>query len=213
MGMRATRSTVDAMVAAEHAEFCAFAGGLSAEQWQVETLCGPWSVRDVVTHVADHVHRTNGDALRAMVRGRLSPTRSAQLTVERHRDRRVADLLQWLELPVRSPSSVQLAELVIHQQDIRRPLDIEREIPADRLIACLDFALTRKGSIAVSGARRRAAGLRLSATDLAWSWGDGPEVRGTAEAMLLAVNGRTEPTNELQGEGTTLLMQRTGSPK
>lgn len=213
MGMRATRSTVDAMVAAEHAEFCALARELTAEQWQVESLCGRWSVRDVVTHVADHLHRSSGDALRAMVQGRLSPTRSAQLTVEEHRERPVADLLRWLELPVRSPSSVQLAELVIHQQDIRRPLGIEREIPDDRLIACLDFTLTRKGSVAVSGARRRAAGLRLSATDLAWSWGDGPEVHGTAETMLMAVNGRSEPTNDLRGAGTTLLSKRTASPR
>jgi uncharacterized protein (TIGR03083 family) len=213
MAMRATHSTIEAMVTAEHLELCAFARGLSTDEWQVETLCDRWSARDVVIHLADHLHRTTGDALRAMVRGRLSPTRSAQLTVERHRDGQLADLLRWLELPVRSPSSVQLAELVIHQQDLRRPLGLARDIPEDRLIACLDFVLTRKGSIAVSGARRRAAGLRLSATDLAWSRGDGPEVRGPAEAILMAVNGRSQATNELHGGGTALLMERTQAPK
>jgi uncharacterized protein (TIGR03083 family) len=209
MGLRATRSTVEEMVAAEHAEFCSFVGGLSAAQWQAETLCEGWSVRDVVAHVADHVHRTGGDALRAIVRGRLSPTRSAELIVEGQRDRRVTDLLASLEPPVRSPSSVQLAELVIHQQDIRRPLGIEREMAGDRLLACLDFALTRKGSMAVSGARRLATGLRLSATDLGWSWGDGPEARGAAEAVLMAVNGRIGATRELDGEGATVLVERT----
>src|SRR6266550_4118824 len=73
----------------------------------------------------------------------------------------------------------QLAELVIHQQDVRRPLGIHRTVPDERLLVVLDFALTRAGGGAtLASSRKRARGLRLVATDLAWSAGAGPEVRG-----------------------------------
>ena len=50
----------------------------------------------------------------------------------------------------------------------------------------------------------RIDGLRLVATDLDWSWGSGPEVSGTAEAVLLAIFGR--PTyDELTGDGVARL--------
>ncbi len=203
-----TSPGVAEMVAAEHADLCALAQSLGAVQWEAPTLCDGWTVRDVMIHLADHVHRTGGEAFRATVRGGLSPTKSARLTVERHRDRSTADLLSWLGTPVRSPSPVQLAELVIHQQDVRRPLGLDREIPEDRVVACLDFALSRTGNVAVAGARRRAAGIRLTATDTPWSWGAGPEVRGPAEALLMAVNGRPEAVKDLSGDGIATLAER-----
>ncbi|BBX97294.1 hypothetical protein MLAC_25880 [Mycobacterium lacus] len=43
---------------------------------------------------------------------------------------------------------------MIHQQDIRRPLGLPRDIPPQRLRTALDYALT---SPAVRGARRPAA--------------------------------------------------------
>ena len=38
-------------------------------------------------------------------------------------------------------------------------------------------------------ARRRVAGVRLVATDTDWSHGEGPDVRGTAETLLLLLYG------------------------
>lgn len=197
------------MVDAEHAEFRALARSLSAQEWEAASLCEGWTVRDVVVHVADHVHRTSGDAVRAFVRGGMSPTRAAQRTVERERSRSVEHLLSWLDAPVRSPAPVQLAELLVHQQDIRRAVGRARDIPTERVNACLDFTLSRGGSLAVAGARRRASGITLSTTDTGWSYGaNGPAVFGPAEAVLLAVNGRADALRDLSGDGIPSLATR-----
>jgi hypothetical protein len=51
-------------------------------------------------------------------------------------------------------------------------------------------------------------GLRLEATDQGWSWGDGAVVRGTSEALALAVTGRAVVVPEVTGEGAALLAER-----
>lgn len=75
--------------------------------------------------------------------------------------------------------------------------------------AVLDYCVTVAGAVYVVGGRRRnGRGLRLVATDLDWSTGRGPEVRGTAEALLLAVAGRPVVLPELSGAGVDLLARR-----
>jgi hypothetical protein len=58
------------------------------------------------------------------------------------------------------------------------------------------------------GAKKRAEGLRLIATDVDWSSGQGPEVRGTGEAVLLAITGRPVALDELTGDGVDTLRAR-----
>ena len=41
----------------------------------------------------------------------------------------------------------------------------------------------------------------LVATDIGWSGGQGLEVRGPGEAILMAINGRSEATDDLEGSG------------
>ena len=94
---------------------------------------------------------------------------------------------------------------LIHGQDIRRPLGIERVIPVDHLTAALD-AMPRIGGFLKS--KRVAKGLRLVATDVDHTVGDGPEVRGPAEAIVLALSGRPVGLPELQGAGVATLRDR-----
>ena len=70
---------------------------------------------------------------------------------------------------------------LVHQQDIRRPLGRPRAIPADRLVPALRTTLSAPCSGACCG-----SGTSGVATDLDWAFGRGPEVRGTAEALLMA---------------------------
>ena len=56
------------------------------------------------------------------------------------------------------------------------------------------------------------AGLRLQADDINWSWGSGPEVTGTAEAILMAVAGRPAALAGLSGEGLPMLAGRVTQP-
>ncbi|RJQ77183.1 hypothetical protein [Amycolatopsis panacis] len=90
-------------------------------------------------------------------------------------------------------------------RDIRRPLGLPRTIPPERLQAAL-----RALRFAVPvGAARRLPGLHVIATDLDWSTGKGAEVRGPAEALLMALAGHRAATGELSGPGLELLVSRT----
>ena len=78
-------------------------------------------------------------------------------------------------------------------------------MPADRLIAALDAAPGIGGFLKAKG---RAQGLRLLASDVDWSWGEGPEVKGPGEAILLALGGRPSVLGELGGDGVATLRER-----
>jgi uncharacterized protein (TIGR03083 family) len=98
-----------------------------------------------------------------------------------------------------------LVDHLIHHQDIRRPLGRPRAMPEDRLVAALGVIPGLAGFV---GAKKRVAGLRLVATDVSWSNGDGPEITGSGEAILLAASGRPVAVDELSGEGLDTLRQR-----
>jgi hypothetical protein len=73
-----------------------------------------------------------------------------------------------------------------------------------RLRVALDFALAAP-TIRRS---RRARGLHFVAIDLEWDHGGGPEVRGSGEALLLALAGRKDALKGLTEPGTDALTQR-----
>jgi hypothetical protein len=64
-------------------------------------------------------------------------------------------------------------------------------------------------NVVVGGsARRRVSGVRLVATDLEWTHGDGPEVRACAEALLLLLHGRRPRVDEVAGPGAATVLAR-----
>jgi hypothetical protein len=99
---------------------------------------------------------------------------------------------------------IALVDGMIHQQDIRRPLGIQRAIPPPRLQTVLNYALTAP---AVRGARRT-RGVRLVATDVDWGHGSGPDVHGPGEALLIAMAARPSALDDLAGPGKATLAQR-----
>ena len=98
-----------------------------------------------------------------------------------------------------------LAHVLIHGQDIRRPLGIERDLPEGHLVPVAEFVSADRHRF---GAKRRIAGLTLTATDVAWSCGNGPEVRGRAEALIMMMAGRSVALDDLSGEGKAALVSR-----
>ena len=91
-----------------------------------------------------------------------------------------------------------LGEIVVHGEDVRRPLGIKHPYPADHLVPVADFY---KGSNLLIGAKKRIAGFTLRATDIGWSTGSGPEVAGPGAAMISAMTGRKAALADLSGDG------------
>ena len=199
------------MVEAEQVEFAKLLRGLTADQWETPSLCAKWTVREAVIHIAVHSHTSGRERVRDGVRGLR---RAEDPSMTEGRARSTDELIEYLESPARLGSSrfdilTQLSELVIHQQDVRRPLGAYRSIPGDRLAVVLDFGISPNGlTWTMAFSRRRAKGLRLVASDIEWAVGEGPEVRGPGEALLMALNGRAPALAELEGDGVPVLAGR-----
>ena len=99
---------------------------------------------------------------------------------------------------------IALVDGTIHHQDIRRALDRPRVVPPDRLERILPLVPSNPRL----GAGRRIRGLGLRATDVEWAHGDGPEVTGPGEALLLAMTGRPAALADLEGPGLATLAAR-----
>jgi hypothetical protein len=66
-----------------------------------------------------------------------------------------------------------------------------------------------KDDIHLFAAKKRIAGLQLTATDMDWSHGHGPEVTGPAEALVvMMMAGRLVAFDDLSGGGTADLATR-----
>ncbi|MGY1991313.1 MULTISPECIES: maleylpyruvate isomerase family mycothiol-dependent enzyme [Mycolicibacterium] len=195
----------------ERQEFADLLDDLSPQQWQAPTLCSGWNVRDVVAHTIAYLGQTRMGLTAALLaaRGQIDRLNESAL-----RTAPGPDELRGLMRAGVDPSGVgalygcrvALIECLIHQQDVRRPLGLPRIIPAGTLRASLTFARVSP----VIGGAWRTRGLRLIATDLDWSAGHGPVIRGPGEALLLAMTGRVGAVaDELQGPGLAQLAPST----
>lgn len=200
-----------ALATEERRDFADFLDTLNSEQWQAPTLCERWNVRQVVAHVVSYDAAAplavGANFLRAGFRpGRVNDLQL--LSVEAWTPDQLVGFLRSHERPrgltAGFGGGIGLSDCLIHHQDIRRALGLLRDIPGDRVRESLDIALRAP----VLPARHNAKGLRLDATDLDWSRGDGPTVSGPGEALLLALTGRAAALDELTGPGLDTLRNR-----
>ena len=196
---------------AERDDFASFLETLTPAQWEAPSLCREWRVRDVVAHVISYDELSGRALVERLARGRLLLGRTNALGVAHARDREPRELVALLRkyreprgLTAAMGGMVALLDGLIHQQDIRRPLGLPREIPAPRLRAALHCSRFSPPIRAFW----RARGLRLVATDVDFSAGRGPEVRGPGEAVLMATAGRAAALGELSGPGSEVLARR-----
>ena len=189
---------------------------LDDEQWDAPSLCTGWRVRDVVSHMCVGYTTPTPTMIAKVAARRFNvPKASFEESIAFASARTPAAILAVLDeihtqdvrkgiAKVIKPTEG-LVDHLIHHQDIRRPLGRPRTMPEDRLVAALDVVPGLGGFVK---AKQRTAGLRLRAVDVGWSHGDGPDVTGPGEAILLAASGRPVALPELSGDGLDLLRSR-----
>ncbi|MBF6213188.1 maleylpyruvate isomerase family mycothiol-dependent enzyme [Nocardia puris] len=193
------------MLAQERAELIELLHDLSDEDWETPSLCAGWRVRDVVGHLlSDNIAPV--DYAGIVLRHRFAVDRVNETLVGKARSLSTAELVDRFEhrtgkLSRFAPKLV-LADTFVHQQDIRRPLNRPRTVPAERL------AMVLAHPDPFASPWRNTKGLRFVATDVDWARGTGPEVRGTGEALALAMVGRTVALADLDGDGVAELRRR-----
>lgn len=202
-------TTVRTLARAERAEFADLLAALTPEQWSMPSLCPGWTVRDVAAHTIAYLDQSQLRLTVEMFRHRWNVNRLNADALQSFTGYPPESLVSLMRAGIEPSGAgalygcrVALIECLMHQQDIRRPLGCPRAITHDRLRIALNYARISP----VIGGAWRTRGVRLVATDMAWSSGRGPEIRGTGEALLLVMTGRISAViGELAGRGVPRL--------
>lgn len=97
-----------------------------------------------------------------------------------------------------------LGEVVVHGQDIRRPLGLARTPSLEAVSEVARFYTSRDFAVP---SRSAFEGLRLEATDGPFRAGTGPVISGTTLALTMAIAGRPVYCDDLTGPGVATLRE------
>ncbi len=197
-----------------HAERRALADDLSEvpdAAWQTPSLCSRWTVHQVLAHLVSAATMTPPRFFARFVAARFDFDRYAQREVDRQAAGGPGTTLQaFREAAGRTssppgPKDTWLAEVLVHAEDIRRPLGLQHTYPLPAVAQALAFYAR---SNVIIGGRDRVAGLELVASDGDVRVGSGPEVTGPALSLLMAASGRRQALDDLTGPGLLELRDR-----
>jgi uncharacterized protein (TIGR03083 family) len=197
-------------IEAERLDLCDFLDRLGPDDWSVASLCPGWTVHDVVAHLTTSTGGPALDGVRAFVRARgnwermvadqaraIAATHPPDVLIGRVRDTAGSSRRAFGSKPL-DP----LVDVLVHGQDIARPLGLDRPMPVHRAVPALEHALASPWY----GARKRFRDVRLVSTDADRSFGAGSvEVRGSTADLLLVATGRPDGLRSLAGDGVGLV--------
>jgi uncharacterized protein (TIGR03083 family) len=167
-----------------------------AATWDAPTLCDKWLVRHVVAHVTmpARLSPQQFGAELAAARGDfavLSDTvaaRDASLPPEELLGQlRAPKLHEWL--PPGGGAAGALNHAVIHSLDVTIALDRPPVAPQEAVNSVLDLLTATNGTLFGVDL----TGIRIEATDTAWSRGEGRSIRADSGSLVALLSGRTLP--------------------
>src|SRR6516165_11437564 len=202
--MTTSDAALQPVVAAEFVALADLLDSAADAQWDTPSLCAGWRVREVIAHMT-MAARYPEDKFMAELRrcdfdfGRLSneiASRDAVLPSAELVANLRSDVLQHWTPPGGGYHGA-LNHVVVHGLDVTVPLGVPRRSPDSTIRVVLDDLTT-------GGIHERFGmgidGRTLLATDIDWSYGSGPPLRGTAEDLALVLCGRTVPAGRIEGE-------------
>jgi len=203
--------------------------GLTDDQWRGKSLCAGWTPAHVLAHQTMPFRITEQDYMAGLQRCGGDFTRFSDEMAEADSKLPPAELVAVLRDNAANPWSPPggglpgaLCHDVIHGLDIGWPLGLAYEIPDQAMTTVLDMMTSplALGQADVDAAEVDAAapgasasratifgfpldGIRVLATDLDWSGGDGSAVAGASRDLLPLLAGRRIPRECFHGEGVT----------
>ncbi len=108
----------------ERADLAEFLTTLTSDEWQTESLCTGWTVKDVVAHVVSYDELGPAGLLKRFVKGRV--VRANEVGVAEYSTMSTAGLVEFLNRHLRPQGStagfggmIGLVDGAVHHQDIR----------------------------------------------------------------------------------------------
>ena len=203
---------IQPLLVAETEGLVAALQSLDDHSWRTPSLCDGWTVRDAVVHLLMPYELSFPRFLIGLARAGFSFDGLADQWA-RDDPRSPGDALVTLAgTPQRrfavpgAPPEAPLSHLVIHTEDIVRPLGLgHRPGPAAARVVLDQTTSPRFRKSLPAGLLD---GLAYRATDVDWRFGDGAEVLGTASALITTLAGRTAAIDELHGPGAPTVRAR-----
>jgi uncharacterized protein (TIGR03083 family) len=196
---------------AERAQMAHAFVDLSEQQWNAASWCVGWKVRDTAGHILAAAEQTPLNFYKEMTQAGFRFNVFADRAAKRLGTLAPDEMAERLRLRTTTtnhppaPVMAMLGEIIVHGADIRRPLGLGHQPTEAALVAVAD---TYRRTNLLIGSKRRIAGLRIEATDCEWSTGSGPRVAGPLLSLVLAMSGRRQACDDLDGDGVDTLAQR-----
>jgi uncharacterized protein (TIGR03083 family) len=209
------RAHLQAAVESERRALADVLDTLTPEEWRTPSLCGGWTVQDVVAHMTLTSRLSRLDAVLAVLAARGDINRMIDTKArERAAQYSPAELAaQYRETvssgrrPLGTQPADPLVDVIVHGQDITRPLGRSLAMPPEHAALALHHVFASS----FYGAKKRMEGLRLVPTDIDASFGDGDrELHGPAGELLLVATGRPAGLAALTGPGVEDAAARLG---
>ncbi|OBI90051.1 maleylpyruvate isomerase family mycothiol-dependent enzyme [Mycobacterium asiaticum] len=196
--------------------FVHWAGQLPDAEWQQPSLCMGWRNHDVLAHLVVGYRASGTELGRYLFRHRGSFDRAnSALSIDVARRRGPAALLDEFSTLIRRPRGVGrvfprrllLGDHIVHELDIAFALNRTPEVTPAALVAVLNTQVRVPNPFVPAAARAR--GLRLRATDVDWTHGNGTRtVIGGAAQLASVLAGRPWALQYLSGSGIDELRAR-----
>lgn len=184
---------------------------LTEGQLRTPSLCDGWTVKDVAAHLTASFNVTLPEMFVRVLGEQLSIARAIDRLTKQLAGRPIEGIVAQLRAQAgndRHPPGAPLAplvEVIVHGEDVRRPLGIGHTVPFERVSAAMEFVTGGRAVGFLPGSRVR--GLRFVATDGDGAWGKGNIIHGPAMSLLLAALGRRVALADLGG-ATNVLADR-----
>jgi uncharacterized protein (TIGR03083 family) len=184
---------------------------LDESRWRTPSLCAGLTVREVLAHLTVSGAVSGPRWFAGVVRAGFDFDKQVDDRLREQLGATAEETLSRFRATIGSrtspplPRLAVLGEIVVHGEDIRRPLGLVRDYPAATLSALLRYYA---GTDQVVIAKKRVRGLRLEAADTGVTIGEGDAVRGRSLALIMAMTGRGAYCAELSGSGVPELAAR-----
>jgi uncharacterized protein (TIGR03083 family) len=205
-------SDINQLVVAETERLAGMLDGLDEVGWSTPSSCAGWRVRDVVAHLLMPYQLSIPSFLVKITAARFDFDRLSDrwATGNGSSNRDLVESLratphQKFNVPG-APAEAPLSHLVIHGEDIYRPLGTWPTVDVEAANATLR-QMTQRGFVT----KGLLDGIALTTTDTGWSFGEGAEVKGTASALITTIAGRRAALEDLSGAGAAQLGARLGA--
>lgn len=199
------------LVHAERAALASDLADLDDNRWGTLSLCGLWTVEETLAHLTAVASIGSLRWFRSVLGARFDFDLHNARRMAEHRGATPTETLErFLDVVTATaappgPTAAFLGEVIVHGQDIRRPLGLPYE-PSQEVVGTVAEFYARRDFAVES--RSTVDGLRVAATDGPFVSGAGPAVTGTTLALTMVMAGRIAYCDDLEGPGVPILRAR-----